>query len=323
MGNVTAVGRRLLVQAHGTQLPESATETDKRFQIQDGGYIAMRIDRRTLPFAAMVAAFFLATAFGQMSKDFSRVVPFQPGSRLSLKTFKGSINITSWDRSEVEILATIEAPEDVSQEYGEAVVAATEIDVRESRSGLTIRSDYDRVPKQRSWFSWSEVRPYVHYDIRAPRSLRLEIDDYKSEIEVFGVDGSVDLETYKGRVDGRDWAGDIRLETYKGYARLTGLSGGIRIDTYKGDVRAEMIEMDGDSKLETYKGDITLLLPETQRISVSADIDKHGDLRSDFDMRTSYASRNRGRFNADINGGGPRLSVETHKGNIELRQHGR
>lgn len=255
----------------------------------------------------------------QTSKDFSETLALAPGEHLSIKTYKGSIHLSSWERSEVSVTAVIEAPENVSAEYGEQIVAATRVEMRRSGSGVSIKSDYDDVPSDRSrWFGTSKTLPYVHYQIQAPRSLQLKIDDYKSDIEVYGLEGDLDINTYKGNLEGRDLAGDVRLETYKGVARVSALRGGLDVETYKGNVDLDVDYLESDSRFETYKGDITLHLPPSQGASIRADLSKRAGFSSSFDLDRRYQRKNS--FDAELNGGGPRILFKSYKGDIRLER---
>ncbi len=266
----------------------------------------------------LIAASAVAVA-GEFKREISKTLAFQPGDRLSIKAYKGSIHLTSWDRNQIEIHATIEAPPLSDSEYAREGVERTRVDISESSSGVRIKSDYEDVPSSSSGWFWSRTRilPFVHYQIRAPRNLSLRIDDHKSEIELFGLDGRIDVETHKGRVEGNDLIGQVRIDTHKGEVRLEAVSGGMKIDTHKGDIFVQANRIDEDSSFHTHKGTIVLDLPENLRANIRADLSKRGALRSEFD----FDRHRRGRYSwdAQINGGGPSLRFSTHKGTFRLR----
>lgn len=276
--------------------------------------------------ATLVLALALpAPALADDAKQFSRTVDLKSGGRLTLKTYKGSIRLTPWDREQVKIVARIEPGNDVSRRYAQESVEATRIRVRGSGNSVRIESDYDDVPCKHG-FSFlgiintgcSKTLPYVHYEIRAPRRLTLWLKDYKSEIALRGFDGDLELETYKGTVEAENLSGEFRLDTYKGAARLDGLRGALNIETYKGDVRIRSAEVNGRSRIETYKGTVSLSVPDSQKLTIRADIGRRGDFHSDFALTTR--AWNRKRLEGTINGGGPVLSLETYKGEIRLRR---
>jgi hypothetical protein len=258
------------------------------------------------------------------SKKFNQTVDLNAGGRLTLKTFKGSIKLTSWDRNQVEVIAHIEPGDDVDDDYAEESVAATRIDISGSGSSVRIKSDYDDVPCRRSFKFFgintgcSKTLPFVHYEIRAPRELDLRLEDYKSEITLRDLEGNLEIKTYKGIIEAASLAGDLRLETYKGRAEIDSIRGSLDIETYKGDILIESASVNNRSKMQTYKGTISLTLPASQKLDIRADLGKRADFHSDFALTTRTFGR--GHLEGSINGGGPLLTIESYKGEIRLRQ---
>jgi hypothetical protein len=239
------------------------------------------------------------------ARDFQYTVELQSGGRLSMDTFKGSIRLTAWDRDELDIVARIEADPQASQEYAVESVAATEIDVRGSGRSVSIVSDYDRVPaRSEGWFGQTQTKilPYVHYEIRAPRELRFELDDHKSTVELDG------------------FKGDFRIDTHKGRVSLQQIEGRIRVDTHKGDVEVDALALDGRSRFETHKGSVRIFLPAAQGVDLRVDAGRRGRVRTHgFQLELTSDPDERDRtYQLRLNGGGPRLELSTYKGEIEL-----
>ncbi len=266
----------------------------------------------------------LGVAFGFQEKEFNQTVPFNSGDTLQLKTYKGSIHLSVWDRAEVSIYAKITPPEGENRDYAARVVEATEVDVRRSGGSLSIESNYDKVPTRRGWgngwFGGSKNLSYVNYDIKAPKNLKLKLDDFKSTIEVYGFSGGFDIETYKGELKGSDLNGRLRLDTYKGRADLTGLSGSLDVVTYKGEVSIQAVRIDDDSRLKTHKGNIVLAIPANQGLEVNTEVGRRASFECDFAGagQAERASGSKEQRRQVINDGGPRLSVSTYKGDIRL-----
>ncbi len=70
----------------------------------------------------------------------------------------------------------------------------------------------------------------------------------------------------------------------------------------------------GRVEIDTYKGEIEVSLPKTAAFDLDADSGRRGDFRSDFEVGV----RSGGRTRMALNGGGPRLFLTTHKGNLKL-----
>ena len=259
-----------------------------------------------------VLVFHPATA--QDSREIFETIDLDRDGRVMIDTYKGSIDVTTWDREEVEIEAKIVADEH------EHLVPLTEIHIRRTGSVLRIETDYKKAKKEGKRFKLFGNNyyslPYVHYTIKMPRTADLRIEDYKSEISVESLVADLDLETYKGEVEITDVAGDIRIDTYKGDVVATELAGSLEADTYKGNILAEFVEFSGNSTVDTYRGDIDLRLPESAGFDLDANLGKNGDLDTDFRLNNVKVEKNK--YYGSIGGGGPRLEVDTYRGRIQL-----
>ncbi len=252
---------------------------------------------------AVVGAFLLTASVAQASdtKEFHRIVPLDRDGRVSVESFKGSIDITPWNRPEVSIDARIE-PDGDDRDQREKV-QLTEVRVTGSGGSVSIRSDYHEV-HHRHFFGlfWGDdgTLPFVRYTIHLPATARVDIEDHKSDIKV------VDLKS------------DLKLHTYKGTARVSGLDGAARVDTYKGDVRVEFARYGHESHFDTHKGEVEVRLPKDSRFDLDADAGRRGDVDSDFAMTTRASHSRSSSMSGAVNGGGPRLRMTTYKGSLRI-----
>ena len=291
---------------------------------------------RTLTvFLCLLLAGLLAAmpARAQEEKKLSFNEDLDPDDRLVIDNYKGSITVTTWNRDEVAVDVRIVADET------DHLVEDTDVKVHRSGSTLHFETDYDED-------AWKRLRkrglldmfngfsqPFVHYEVRMPRAARLVIDDYKSEIRVTGLRSDLIIDTYKGGIDVEDLDGSLRLETYKGTGYVT------------------FSRFQDDSSVETYKGRVTLDLPADTGFDLDADLGRRGDLDSEFDLdrrRRTDDDDDDGfwdddddddgddddddeywddddddddnRYRGAVNGGGPRLHLDSYKGRISLRR---
>ena len=241
-----------------------------------------------------------AAAAAGATKEVSRTIPLAADGTLTIDTYKGSVTLSTWDRSEVSLKARIEPDGDCAT--SDEDVQRTEVEVSASARDVRIHSDYSRVPSHP--FTWGDCgsRPFVHYELKMPRTASLRLKDYKSTSKIDGV------------------AADVEIETYKGTVRATRLAGALKIQTYKGDVDAELLGVKNGVKLETYKGSIDLSLPRNSRFTASGETRK-GELEAEtFGLTTRALSHHGARLSGDVNGGGPSVSLETYKGTIRLKE---
>ena len=233
------------------------------------------------------------------SKEFRKVVPLDGGGRLRIDTYKGTIEVRTWNEPRVEIHARIEADPDGQDPA--AQVERTDIRVTGSDRSVEIESDYSRLKERGLFgiFSTSITLPYVHYRISMPATARLAIDDYKSDTKIYGL------------------RADLALETYKGTVVIENLDGGAEIETYKGDVEVQFARFDRSS-FETYKGDIEITLPASAGFTIEGEMSRRGKVDSEFEMRTHVLGEER--LSASVGSGGPGLRFETYKGTIRIRK---
>ena len=258
---------------------------------------------RTLVLAAVVAGCVAsAVARQETVREIHKVYPIVADGRVMIDTYKGSIRVATWDRAEVEVSVSIEPGG--GGRADEENVTLTDIDIRSNAKELRLETDYRRVRSKRSFLgiSWNEGNlPLVHYSLTMPTTAQLEIKDYKSESSIEGL------------------SADLRFETYKGTLKAQDLAGAVVLETYKGEVDIELSELREDCRFETYKGTIRIQVPKSTGFDLNAEIGRHGDLSSDFDLALAQNRDDEGEYRGPVNGGGPEIRLESHKGSFRLR----
>jgi hypothetical protein len=255
--------------------------------------------------ASIFALALAAASGGQDFKEVRRTVALDPDGLVSIETFKGSIDVEAWDRSEVDIVARVE-PDETGRHQAEKV-RETEVRIEGSGRRVRIESDYDRTRHHGflGIFGDDGTLPLVRYTIRMPKSARLEIKDYKSESHIRGIAGRLEMDTYKGRVE------------------IEAAGGGVDLETYKGEVRAKFDRYDA-SRFETYKGDIEIMLPASAAFDLDAEVGRRGAVHTEFALVTkgSLSDGDDGeRVRGSANGGGPRLRLESYRGTFRIRSN--
>jgi hypothetical protein len=268
-----------------------------------------------------IAALFLtgSTAVAQ-DRQFAKTVELQQSGTLRIEGNKGSMQISSWDRPEVEIRARIELPDDVSAEYAQQVVDATEIEVITGNGSVSVRSNYDGVPSRTGIGRWGDKTvPAVHYEIRAPRRINLSVNSDRGPATIRGFEGSLDIVVDRGELDLQDASGDVRLNIDRGeHSRLTDVGGSLVIEADRTDLRIEAAALERDSRIEIDRGDVDLRIGADQRLTVRTDVSRRGNFTSDLPIQ--WMSEDRRRSEGHVNGGGPELLVESDRATIGLRR---
>jgi hypothetical protein len=242
----------------------------------------------------------------QETREITKTVELNADGRVSIDTYKGSITLETWEKPQVEISATIEP--DGSGRRDREKVRDTRIQIDDSPSNLSIKTDYDRVRSHSSWFfglfEWDNTGslPFVHYRIKMPATASLKIKDYKSDTKIRGIKARLDVDTYKGTV------------------AVEGLGGPVDLETYKGEASVTLDRIAGNCRLETYKGRIELSVPKDAGFELETDLGRRADFDSDFETPVRSKRHEDESHHATVNSGGPVLRISSEKGDIRIRK---
>jgi hypothetical protein len=246
--------------------------------------------------AAILALTLSAAVSAADFKDINRTVALNANGLVEIDTHKGSIRVTAWDRHDVEIQARIESEPGTTMDRRR--FDGTDVRIDSSADSVHIRTSYPD-------FNWcctsdSGNNPEVKYTIRMPKTARLTIRDHRSDTEVTGLQGALDLTTYRGS------------------ARVHGLSGTLRLETYRGDVQVEFASFTANSSVKTYRGTVELSMPKSSRFDLQTDPGRRGSIYTDFTVMTHTAIRRGESNHGAVNGGGPSLRIEAERGEVSV-----
>jgi hypothetical protein len=135
-----------------------------------------------------------------------------------------------------------------------------------------------------------------------PKTARLTIRDHRSDTEVTGLQGALDLSTHRG------------------VAHLRGLGGALHLDTHRGDIHVDFASFTANSSITTYRGSIEIAMPSASRFEIQSDLGRRGALDTDFSVMTHTVNRRSESVHGTVNGGGPSLRIKAERGEIRLRK---
>jgi hypothetical protein len=248
--------------------------------------------------------------FAAEGREMHRTVALDANGSVSLRSFKGSIEVEPWGEPQADVFARIEPDTSCGTDSEQRErVRLTEVDVDSTSSRLELRSNYDRLgglPSIRfhvdNFDTTCSAYPFVHYRLRIPRTARLDVQDHKSKITVTGLRSPVRIRTHKGSVD------------------LKGYEGALDLSTHKGDVRVEFARFGTASRLETYKGDIEISVPRSAGFDLGARLERSGTLEAPFPLDEQGVGRRERVYEQKVNGGGPRLELSTRNGSLRITE---
>jgi DUF4097 and DUF4098 domain-containing protein YvlB len=247
-------------------------------------------------------------------------------------TFDGSIQIQSWDSSEV--LIEIE-------KRGPTKEALEELVVKVEQTGDTIELEVKK-PRSETFHGFTfHQSPSARLVVSLPKHADVRARSGDGSIRIERVSGKIELHTGDGSIRADDVIGQLTMNTGDGSITVDGAEGRLDIDTGDGSVnvtgrlsglrartgdgsivfRAQPgTSMNEDWEIETGDGGVSLYLPG----DFSADLDAHtgdGSIRNDLSIKAATGGEvSRRTVRGQIGDGGKRLRVRTGDGSIYLRQ---
>lgn len=228
-----------------------------------------------------------ASALADYREEFRKTYAVAPEVQVSLENVNGSVEISGWDRNEVEVSATKYAD---SKEK----LARLKIEVDASNSRVAIRTRTPHV---------MNVNPGgVEYRIRVPRTAKLEkIDTVNGGVEISSMRAGVSAKSVNGNVTGRALSGDIELETVNG------------------SVSCEAVDFANVRrvKLASVNGGVDFYMPRESGAHLTANT-VHGGISSDFDLpiKRGMVGSN---LDTKIGSGTTQVDLSSVNGGISIR----
>lgn len=250
-----------------------------------------QLKSRGAVFAALVAIILAPSAYassgGNVTEEFHKTVPLNANGRVSLENINGNVEISGWDRNEVQIDAVKSAKD--QQRLDEA-----KIEVEGSGSSVHIRTRY---PEGRT----NNNPASVQYTLHVPRAAQLD--------KINLVNGSLNVSQVTGEVD---------AELVNGKLNASGLSGRARLSTVNGSVHATYQTLTNvpEVKISSVNGSIDLLLPASPNADVSAST-VNGGIKTDFPLQVQghYVGHH---LSGTLGSGGTRIDLSNVNGSSHI-----
>jgi DUF4097 and DUF4098 domain-containing protein YvlB len=238
-------------------------------------------------FALASAAFAALT----LPQQIDSTVPVERGQRLELDLFAGDVNVKTWSRNAVRIVADADG--------------RGRVEIERSATTLSIRSSGRRGPP-----------PSTDVELTVPAWLPLDLSGVYTDITIAGARGPITAETVQGDVTADGGEGLVSLKSVQGGVSVTGAKGRIEANSVNADV--EVKRSSGEISAETVNGDIDLTGTDATTLtatSVNGDVYYDGPLHSGG--RYALATHNGDVSLAEAEGAGAAVSVSTFNGEFE------
>ena len=228
-------------------------------------------------------------AKGKAHDVWTRSYPITATGTVEIVNANGRIEITGTDGVQVEVGA-VRTARAMTDEDAQKVLA--ELQIVESVTADLVRLE-TKAP------TGEGRRVDVEYHIKVPASVSVRLRNANGTIEVVALNGAVKAETDNGTVIGRQLTGAVEATTTNGSVRLE--VDGVAV----GGIRAE-----------TVNGRVELTLPSGAKADLQATC-MNGRVTVNG-LKVDGPETTRRRVEGRLNGGGPKVVLETTNGQIQL-----
>lgn len=215
---------------------------------------------------ALLTAAICAAIAGPASaaQEMTKRATVTPDATIEVSNVQGSVNVTAWDRNEVELVAVLESDKD------ELAFEATD---------RHVRIEVDRTNGK---YGNSNNEEAI-LTLRVPKGARLIIDTVSAGITINGVRGEQSLESVSGTVETQAFDAPVSLSSVSGAVVVTGNGGKAEVSTESVSGSTTVSGIRGSYDGEVVSGSINATVAAAERLSVSTvsgDIEVHADLVS-------------------------------------------
>ena len=260
-------------------------------------------------------------------------VPVERGQRLEVDLFAGDVDVKTWSKNAVRVVADPDG--------------RGRVEIERSATSLSVRTTGRRGPP-----------PTTDIAITVPAWMALDISGVYTDITIAGARGPITAETMQGDVSVEGGDGLVSVKSVQGGVSVTGAKGRIEANSVNADVEVrrssgeistetvngsiDLVGTDattltatsvngdlnydgalhsgGRYALSTHNGDITVTVAEGASAAVSVST-FNGEFESDFPV-TLTETRKGKRFNFTIGSGSAQVTLESFQGTISLVRPG-
>lgn len=242
-------------------------------------------------------------------------------AKVRVVNIRGPIRIEAWEGNTIQVIA------EMDESSGNA--GRTTIRVEQLADGMV-----EAVTEYETSF-WGIDRPArVDYTVKVPHQTHVRAKNVSGGVVVRGVDGRHKVASVSGGVRLEDITGEITSKTVSGGLKARGLHGPADLNTVSGGL--EVLESDvptltaasvsgvltietplgeGPYRFSTVSGRVKLVVKEGQGMHVNGRT-VSGRLKTNLTGTRGVHERHR--WDIDLNGGGPQVTLKSTSGNLVI-----
>jgi DUF4097 and DUF4098 domain-containing protein YvlB len=202
---------------------------------------------RNIVRSAAVLAAMAAPAAG--AETITKKVTVAPDATVEVSNVQGSVEVTTWDRNEVQLVAELESDKD------ELEFEATE---------RMVRIEVDRPHGK-----YHNDEDDAYLTLNVPKGVRLIVDTVSADINVSGVRGEQNLQSVSGEVGTQSFDAPVTATGVSGEITIAGNGGKAVVRTENVSGSATVSGIRGSFQGEVVSGEIRASIAQAERIEVS------------------------------------------------------
>jgi len=282
--------------------------------------------------AVLMIAFLLAenifAALDRVEKVVEESFILETNGSFSLTNVSGNIDVNSWDKEEVKMMAK-KSISSWGTDNPEELLNKIEIEISSQPKNLKIHTRYPVL----SWVK--NVRVDYQLWIPATSSTQLEsvsgniqMADHLNRVHAKTVSGNIKLNNIKGNVEVKTVSGKVNALQIKGDIKANSVSGNLifrdcegrfsSLHSTSGNIEAELLTLDEDASdmsLTTVSGDINLYLPDEASFDLNIKT-VSGEIDTKFKVLIESVKKNQ--LVGEVGAGGLDIELRTISGDISL-----
>lgn len=262
--------------------------------------------RSTTIFYFVLNIIFLASMLhaATLEETFKKRISSEGKELLVLENTNGNIDIRSWGKDEIEIIA-YKKTRSSNMDQAREIMKDLEIDIHLTGNKVeVITSRPHKKDRGGGFFSWllsgGDNNYSVNYEITVPTKLDLNIHSTNGSINLNDCEGRLRLETTNGKITAEEVKGLVRGKTTNGSI----------------NVSFERVYPDDDMTFTSTNGSIKIYLPENLNADFRAQT-TNGSIHCELPV-TEYYNESKKKVSGMINDGGAQIYLKTTNGSVKL-----
>ncbi len=255
------------------------------------------------------------------TERFYETYTVKPGTNVNVYNRNGYIEISKWDKDEVEIVA-LKSTRRSKGELEKVKIEVTtngDMDVKTKYLKKTAKVAVDyaiKVPANVivNHIESSNGRIYLK-GTKGPSTLRTS----NGRVEVENTDGDVDVETSNGSISIENVGGYVNLKTSNGRINIIGTAGISKVRTSNGRINVEIPDIKGDEVgIKTSNGSIDVYI--SPNLNADIEMDTSNGKISLHDIELTVSEIKKTYLKGKLGEGGPKIFIDTSNGSIALHK---